>query len=255
MDHGHGPRRARLVQGHVQRGRGRRGDRPRPGAAGIEPDLCPVADGGEGTQETLLASIGGEGSRSRTSATRWAARSTAEFALSRRGAARSSRWRWRAASRSSPRPNATRGRRRPTAPGSSCRRRAAGARDLVAVGGAATVDGGRGALDALEDARRDRRRPDRRPLRRDHAVGALRGVYGPQKGADAAMVSDSPSASTPTRRAPARPARRRDDGRGGRAVGRPVGPLRRRARTGRAVRPRRRPLRRAPARLRGRDRR
>src|SRR3954471_5426744 len=29
------------------------------GAAGLEPDLCPVADGGEGTMETLLASIGG----------------------------------------------------------------------------------------------------------------------------------------------------------------------------------------------------
>src|SRR3954469_8410547 len=30
------------------------------GAAGLEVDLCPVADGGEGTMETLLASIGGE---------------------------------------------------------------------------------------------------------------------------------------------------------------------------------------------------
>src|SRR3954462_15882440 len=30
------------------------------GAAGLESDLCPVADGGEGTMETLLASIGGE---------------------------------------------------------------------------------------------------------------------------------------------------------------------------------------------------
>src|SRR5919206_155946 len=29
-------------------------------AAGVEPDLCPVADGGEGTMETLLASIGGD---------------------------------------------------------------------------------------------------------------------------------------------------------------------------------------------------
>src|SRR4051812_30061862 len=29
-------------------------------AAGLECDLCPVADGGEGTMETLLASIGGE---------------------------------------------------------------------------------------------------------------------------------------------------------------------------------------------------
>src|SRR5919205_205762 len=30
------------------------------GAAGLDADLCPVADGGEGTMETLLASIGGE---------------------------------------------------------------------------------------------------------------------------------------------------------------------------------------------------
>src|SRR4051812_49959507 len=29
-------------------------------AAGLDADLCPVADGGEGTMETLLASIGGE---------------------------------------------------------------------------------------------------------------------------------------------------------------------------------------------------
>src|SRR3954466_9414017 len=29
-------------------------------AAGLEVDPCPVADGGEGTMETLLASIGGE---------------------------------------------------------------------------------------------------------------------------------------------------------------------------------------------------
>ena len=29
-------------------------------AAGLDVDLCPVADGGEGTMETLLASIGGE---------------------------------------------------------------------------------------------------------------------------------------------------------------------------------------------------
>src|ERR1700742_1160846 len=29
-------------------------------ATGVDPDLCPVADGGEGTQETLLASIGGD---------------------------------------------------------------------------------------------------------------------------------------------------------------------------------------------------
>src|SRR3954453_3220729 len=30
------------------------------GAAGLAADLCPVADGGEGTMETLLASIGGD---------------------------------------------------------------------------------------------------------------------------------------------------------------------------------------------------
>src|SRR3954452_18972652 len=29
-------------------------------AAGLECDLCPVADGGEGAMETLMASIGGE---------------------------------------------------------------------------------------------------------------------------------------------------------------------------------------------------
>src|SRR3954451_121034 len=31
------------------------------GAAGLEPDLCPVADCGEGTMGELIAAIGGEG--------------------------------------------------------------------------------------------------------------------------------------------------------------------------------------------------
>ena len=57
-----GPRRPRLVQGDVPRDR--RSPRRwaaawrRPGSA--PPDLCPVADGGEGTLEALLTALGGE---------------------------------------------------------------------------------------------------------------------------------------------------------------------------------------------------
>ena len=45
---------------------------------------------------------------------------------------------------------------------------------LVAVGGSATTDGGKGALDAIEEAGGLQRRADRRALRRAGPVGALR---------------------------------------------------------------------------------
>ena len=45
------------------------------------PDLCPVADGGEGTMAALLTALGGETARRRRSATRSAARCRPGFAL------------------------------------------------------------------------------------------------------------------------------------------------------------------------------
>src|SRR3954465_5845382 len=105
------------------------------GAAGLEVDLCPVADGGEGTMETLLASIGGEAvevdgvldplRRSRRAPfalIEAAARAIAERARGG-GGARSSRWGRRVGSGSWRRTSATRGRRRRTAPASSSARR------------------------------------------------------------------------------------------------------------------------------------
>src|SRR3954447_27010326 len=99
-------------------------------AAGLECDLCPVADGGEGTMETLLASIGGEVVEVDGVLDPLRRPRRAPFALIEGGAramggagggapARSSRWRQRAGWGSWPRTSATPGRRRRTAPASS----------------------------------------------------------------------------------------------------------------------------------------
>ena len=182
-----GPRRARLVQGHVQRGRGRRGDRPRPGAAGLEPDLCPVADGGEGTQETLLASIGGEEVAVDDVRDPLGRPITAPFALVEGG--RRAIVEMAMASGLALVTEAERDPWAATTYGTGQLIHAAaqaGVEEImVAVGGSATVDGGRGALEALEDL---------------GGIGDARiavlcdvttpwercaEIYGPQKGADA----------------------------------------------------------------------
>ena len=127
---------------------------------------------------------------------------------------------------------------------------------MVAVGGSATVDGGRGALDALEDL---------------GGIGDARiavlcdvttpwercaEIYGPQKGADEAMVQRlAERLDAYASELPKDPRGVAMTGAAGGLSGGLWAALRRGARTGRAVRPRRRPLRRAPARLRGRDRR
>ena len=85
-------------------------------AAGHEVDLCPVADGGEGTLEALAPALGA-GARERH---RRPTRSAARSRRSSRSAMASawSRWRRRAGSGWSPRPSATRSRRPRSAPGS-----------------------------------------------------------------------------------------------------------------------------------------
>src|SRR5918996_978074 len=159
-------------------------------AAGLEVDLCPVADGGEGTMETLLASIGGEtvevdvidplGRPMR-----------APFALVDGG--RRALVEMAAASGLALLTEDERDPWAATTYGTGQLIRAAVEADarevLVGVGGSATVDGGRGALEAIESA------------------GGLEGatvtvlcdvqtpwersaeIYGPQKGADAALVA------------------------------------------------------------------
>src|SRR4051812_48202153 len=159
-------------------------------AAGLESDLCPVADGGEGTMETLLASIGGETVevdvldplgrpiRAPFALVEGGRRALVEMAAASGLALISDDERdpWAA-----------------TTYGTGQLIRAAveaGAQEImVAVGGSATVDGGRGALEALEDL---------------GGIGTARVVvlcdvqtpwercaeiYGPQKGADAEMVT------------------------------------------------------------------
>src|SRR4051794_32494683 len=121
-------------------------------AASIEVDLCPVADGGEGTMETLLASIGGETvevdvvdplgrpMRAPFALVDDGARALVEMAAASGLALLRDDERdpWAA-----------------TTYGTGQLIRAAveaGAREImVAVGGSATVDGGRGALDAIAD--------------------------------------------------------------------------------------------------------
>ena len=158
-------------------------------AAAVDVDLCPVADGGEGTMETLLASIGGR-------VVEVAVRDPlgreirAPFALVDEG--RRALVEMAAASGLALVTEEERDPWAATTYGTGQLIRAAveaGAEEImVAVGGSATVDGGRGALEAIEDG------------------GGLDGarivvlcdvqtpwelcaeIYGPQKGADPAMV-------------------------------------------------------------------
>jgi glycerate kinase len=159
-------------------------------SAGGVGDLCPVADGGEGTMEVLLAALGGRsvevpvhdplgrpiaasfallGDDGRRALVEMAAASGLGLL------AEDERDPWSA-----------------TTYGTGELIRAAveaGAREvLVAVGGSATVDGGRGAIDAIEaaggigDARIVVLCDVQTPWER------CAEIYGPQKGADPAMV-------------------------------------------------------------------
>src|SRR5262245_8603883 len=158
--------------------------------AGVEPDLCPVADGGEGTQETLLASIGGEEVAVDGIRDPLGRPITAPFARVEGG--RRAIVEMAMASGLARVTDAGRDPWAATTYGTGQLIHAASltgvAEVMVAVGGSATVDGGRGALEALDDL---------------GGIGDVRiavlcdvttpwercaEIYGPQKGADAAMV-------------------------------------------------------------------
>jgi glycerate kinase len=159
-------------------------------SAGWEADRCPVADGGEGTLELLVAALGGRVEEAEASdplgrpvacVLGWVGdcdTAIVEVAQASGLGRVTSEERdpWRASTRGTGELIA--------------RAAAAGAREiLVAGGGSATTDGGRGAIEAIR------------------AGGGLRGarlvvlcdtetvfeeaprVFGPQKGADAAMVA------------------------------------------------------------------
>ena len=221
----------------------------------MPPDLCPVADGGEGTTDALLPALGGE-TTAAPAHDPLGRPMEAGFALLEDGGtalvecasasglglvAEDERDAWGAS---------TYGTGELIAAAVD-----AGAQVvMVAVGGSATTDGGAGALEAIE------------------AGGGLRGarivvvcdvrvpferapeVFGPQKGADPDMVVRLRERLDRLAEAlPARPARRADDRRRRRPVRRAVGRARRDARAGRAVRARHARLRRAHARRARRD--
>src|SRR4051812_34044859 len=160
-------------------------------AAGIDADLCPVADGGEGTMETLLASIGGETIMVDDVRGPLGAPIRAPFA--RVDGGRRALVEMAAASGLALISEDERDPWAATTYGTGQLIRAAveaGAEEImVAVGGSATVDGGRGALDAVRDGGGpggarivvlcDVQTPWERCAE----------IYGPQKGADPAMVS------------------------------------------------------------------
>ncbi|MEA2296501.1 MAG: glycerate 2-kinase [Solirubrobacteraceae bacterium] len=156
----------------------------------VPPDRCPVADGGEGTLEALLTALGGEtaGARVHDPLGR---EITAGFGLIEDGAtavvemaeasglglvAEGERDAWAASTRG-------------TGELIVAAVEAGAEVVLVAVGGSATTDGGAGAIEAIEDAGglggarivvlSDVRTPwERAPA-----------VFGPQKGADTAMIA------------------------------------------------------------------
>jgi glycerate 2-kinase len=159
-------------------------------SAGVEADLCPVADGGEGTMETLLASIGGERVEVDDVRDPLGRPITAPFALVDGG--RRALVEMATASGLALISEAERDPWAATTYGTGQLIRAAvearAEEVMVAVGGSATVDGGRGALQALDalggigDARIAVLCDVQTPWER------CAEIYGPQKGAGPDMV-------------------------------------------------------------------
>ena len=174
--------RAAQVAGAIGRGLERAGLMP--------PDLCPVADGGEGTLDALLPQLGGEleGAKVHDPLGRAI---TAQFGLVEGGGtaivetAAASGLDLLAEDERDPWEASTYG----TGELIVAAARAGAAVILVAVGGSATMDGGAGALEAIEEAGglggaklvvlSDVRLPWEAAPR----------VFGPQKGADARLVA------------------------------------------------------------------
>ena len=161
--------RAAQVAGAIGRGLERAGLMP--------PDLCPVADGGEGTLDALLPSSAANCRRRRPRPAR--ARLTAGFGLIEDGGtaivemamasglglvAEDERDAWEASTYG-------------TGELIAAAAEAGAAVILVAVGGSATTDGGAGRDPGDRGRRRHRRRQARRAVRRAHAVrGRAEGV-------------------------------------------------------------------------------
>ena len=220
----------------------------------MPPDLCPVADGGEGTLDALLPQLGGEliavtvkgplGKPVRTGFGLVEDGGTAIVEMAMASGlglvAEDERDAWAATTYG-------------TGELIAAAAQAGAQVILVAVGGSATSDGGAGALASDRGSGWDRQGEDRRADRRPHDV---RGRPEGLRPAEGRRRADDPAARAAPGRAGSTasegPARRPDDRRGRRPVRRPVGRSRRGARAGRPVRARRARLRRADEGLAGR---
>jgi glycerate 2-kinase len=156
-------------------------------AGGQEADELPVADGGEGTMDVLLAARGGERHTEYvtdplggTIEADWALLGDGKTAVVE--VAQASGWR---ADATDPWAASTFG----TGELIAAAIGAGAATVIIGVGGSATTDGGKGAIDALRDAgvgKRDAALVLACDVRATFLDAAH--VYAPQKGADAAMV-------------------------------------------------------------------
>ena len=156
-------------------------------AAGCEADELPVADGGEGTMEAIVATLGGE-LHTISAADPLGRPVEASFALLADGraiveTAQASGLSLVAEDERDPWAASTRG----TGELIAAAVEAGADRVIVSVGGSATMEGGAGALEALEEAgvmvELDVLCDTRVPFERAPSV------FGPQKGADPEMVS------------------------------------------------------------------
>jgi glycerate 2-kinase len=155
-------------------------------AGGREAEELPVADGGEGTMDTLVSALGGE-IRTASVSDPLGRPVEASFALLPDGravveaaqasglglVARDERDAWAASTRG-------------TGELIAAAAEAAADRVLVTVGGSATTDGGAGAVEAIEEAGADPRLEVLCDVRTPFEDAAA--VFGPQKGADPETV-------------------------------------------------------------------
>ena len=154
-------------------------------SAGLAPpDLCPVADGGEGTMEVLLTALGGEtAARARPRPARARGRRGLRADRGRRHGGRRDGAGQRAGAAWSP-TSATRVAASTRGTGELIAAAVADGAQvvLVACGGSATTDGAAGAIEAIEEAGGLRGAKIVVPVRRAHAVRARRRGLRPAEG-------------------------------------------------------------------------
>src|SRR4051794_17658656 len=153
----------------------------------MPPDLCPVADGGDGTLDALLPQLGGE-LVARTVRGPLGAPVNTGFGLIEDGGTAIVEMAMASGLALTDRKDAWNASTYGTGELIAAAAQAGAAVILVAVGGSATTDGGAGAIEAIEDAGGIGKAKiviltDVRTVWEDAPK-----VFGPQKGADAAMI-------------------------------------------------------------------